>query len=116
MKKIIISILAIVAILTIVAPVYAQTANGYNQPYYFNSMMGFGCGYGAGWLGMIFMILFWILVIVVIVSFVGWLVRQAKSDITHDNGDSKAIDILKERYAKGEIDKKEFEEKKKELI
>ena len=113
MKKIIISILAIVAILTIVAPVYAQTANDYNQPYYFNSMMGFG--YGYGWLSAIFMIIFWALVILAIVLFIGWLVRQAKGDTPNDNTSNKAIDILKERYAKGEIDKEEFKVKKKEL-
>ena len=96
--------------------------NNYNQPYNFNSMMGsyfgnsmmgFGYGYGAGWLGVILMILFWVLVILAIVAFVSWLVKQARG-ITHDNG-NQAIDILRERYAKGEINKEEFKAKKKDL-
>ncbi|MDP2789147.1 MAG: SHOCT domain-containing protein [bacterium] len=65
------------------------------------SMMGF-------WGGGIMMILFWVAVI----YFIVWLVRSNK---VNGADSEKALDILKERYAKGEIDKKEFEEKKKDL-
>src|SRR3989344_1551237 len=81
--------------------------------YFGNSMMGFGYGYGAGWLGMIFMIIFWTLVIILIVVLVRGLVWQNKKS-SDDNGNS-AMDILKERYAKGEINKEEFKAKKKDL-
>jgi putative membrane protein len=78
-------------------------------------MYGF---YGPGWglVGGIFMFIFWVLVIVAVVAVVKW-VKHGK----YEHRDKKwpwsksAIDILKERYAKGEIDKKEFEEKKKDL-
>lgn len=73
-----------------------------------NSMMGYGfSGFGGG----VFMILFWVLVIVGIVA----LVRHAMGNTTKSVGEKSALDILKERYAKGEIDKDEFEAKKKDL-
>ena len=64
-------------------------------------------------LGPILMVLFWVAVIVLIVYLVRgdlWVSHKLKQ------GNKTAIDILKERYAKGEIDKKEFEEIKKDLM
>jgi len=68
-----------------------------------------GGGYGFGW---IFMLVFWGLVIWGIFALI-------RGGIGHSNckehGEKTPLDILKERYAKGEINKEEFEEKKKDL-
>jgi len=75
-----------------------------------NNMMNFGFGPFGGF-GWIFMILWWVLIIIGIVALIRWLTSQSKDGASHKS----ALDILKERYARGEINKNEFEEKKKEL-
>lgn len=75
-------------------------------------MMG---SWGMGWFGGIFMIIFWVLLIVGLVFLIKWLVQTTGSGKTTEETGSKAIEILKERYARGEIDKAEFESKKKDL-
>ncbi len=66
-------------------------------------------GFGGMWFGWIF----WIVILVVVI----WVVMQ----FTNRNKNSKQIskqsplDILKNRYAKGEISKEEFERMKKDL-
>jgi len=79
----------------------------------FGHMGGFG--FGFGW---IFMFLFWGLVIWAIFA----LVRGVSGHGCcggHNHGEHKqsnnALEILKERYAKGEISKEEFESKIKDL-
>lgn len=70
---------------------------------YGEHMFGFG-----GW----FMWLFWILLIVAIV----WVVKAATASDNNPTAKHKtALDILQERYAKGEIDREEFERKRKDL-
>jgi putative membrane protein len=77
-------------------------------------MMG---DWGMGWFGMIFMLLFWVLVIAGIVFLVRWLVQGRGGRDRFDAGTgSQAMEILKQRYARGEISKDEFESMKKEIL
>ena len=71
-------------------------------------------GPGLGFFGWIVGILFWILVFWAIFAFISWLVEGDRSP-QKETDDTRLLDIVKERYAKGEIDKKEFEQLKKDL-
>ncbi|MDX2481460.1 MAG: SHOCT domain-containing protein [Desulfuromusa sp.] len=74
-------------------------------------------GAGMGWFGMIFMLVFWGLIIAGVVLLIKWLVQNTGSNRSSVAAtDSKAMDILKQRYARGEIARDEFESMKKDLL
>jgi len=64
--------------------------------------------WGAGM--MLMMLVFWGVVIVGIVLGIRWLVGQSRPPSS-----DTALEILRQRYARGEIDKQEFEAKKRDL-
>ncbi len=68
---------------------------------------------GVGWGHWIAMVLFWGVLIFVAVVAVRALSRR--SDNGAGSGTRSAMDVLKERYARGEIGKEEFEQKKRDL-
>lgn len=74
-----------------------------------------GYGHGMGWFGTIIMIVFWVLVIVGIVFLIRWLSASTRSEGRGVRPEDSALEILRRRYARGEIKKEEFEEKRKSL-
>lgn len=72
-------------------------------------------GWGMGWLMPIIMVAFWIAVIVGIVFLIRWLVVSTGAGGRRVTSEDSALEILKRRYARGEIEKEEFEEKRKSL-
>lgn len=82
-------------------------------------MMGggsFGFG-GLGAIGMILNLVITIGVIVGIVLLIVWLVRRVSSDVTGGalaggryGGPASAKEILQQRYARGEIDRQQYQE------
>lgn len=72
----------------------------------FHGFSEHGLGMGWGWIIGIFLLIAAIIIIV-------YAVRQ--NNIVNRQDAKTPLDILKKRYARGEIDKTEFEERKKEL-
>lgn len=113
-ESILICILSVTAGL-VTRNVYSQTAPP-GTPAYPDQGWCPGCGpmmgWGyMGWWGFAMMILFWILVIAGIVFLVRWVTQRGSGG----PGEETALDILKKRYARGEIGKEEYEEKKRDL-
>ncbi len=79
----------------------------------------FGFGGGLGVFGFIISLIFTIILLVGIGLLIWWLIRQAGAGrygaLSGPPTSSRALEILNERYAKGEISKEEYEERKREL-
>ena len=71
--------------------------------------MGPGMMWGMGW---IFMLIFWGLIVFGLILLIRWLIGMTKTAKSEES----ALDILKKRYARGEIGKEEFEQKKKDIL
>jgi len=69
--------------------------------------------WGWGMFGALHMLLWWILIILGIVVLIKWLFGGASR--REPGSSDRAIEILKERYARGEIGKDEFEQKRRDL-
>jgi putative membrane protein len=86
---------------------YDRYGGGYGP-----GMMNWGYG---GWFMGIINIIFWIAVIIGIIYLIKFISSSSKQSTQESKRGDSALDILRERYAKGEINREEFEEKKKVL-
>ena len=78
-------------------------------------MMGPGMMGGFGWMWLI--PVFWIVFLGLIIWAIVALVRSSSESRGSDSSKAdSALELLKKRYARGEIDKQEYEEKKKDLV
>jgi putative membrane protein len=69
--------------------------------------------FGWGWLMMLFLVIFWLLLVGGVIWLIIWLVK--KTDQQRTGGQEQPLDILKRRYARGEINQEEYERMKQEL-
>jgi len=100
--KRIFSILIILSLLTF----FACAQGPYNGPMgNWGHMMNYG--YGGGFM--------WLIVLVLVGIVIYFLFQISKSKGSDGSIIETPLDILKKRYAKGEIDKEEFDRKKKDL-
>jgi putative membrane protein len=81
-------------------------------------MMGFGYGHGSG-LMMIFGGLFWLVLLALGVAGAVWFVRGSRRrgpDMPTVERNYPALEILEQRYARGEVNREEYLEKKKDML
>lgn len=105
-----ISVTAAAAAMAVPAPVWAQQRGDSYGPH----MM-----WDGGWYGMLFgpmmMIVFLAVIVIGVVLLVRWLGGTGHGRAVEPSSGKTPLDILKERFARGEIDKEEYEERRRTL-
>ncbi|MCP1169449.1 SHOCT domain-containing protein [Limimaricola litoreus] len=69
-------------------------------------------GWGAGIFGLTMMLLFWAALIAIVVLAFQWIGKDGPKG---NGGKASALAVLKDRFARGEIDIEDFEARKKAL-
>lgn len=101
------AILSVVPALMFVGPAFADASGGYDHPHMFG-------GNGVSmFLGPVFMLVLLAVLIVGIVALIRWMAPGTGFSEEKDNNALKALDL---RFANGEVDAKEYAERKKLLI
>ncbi len=96
-----VSVAAVVTVIGVATPAGAQP--------YGPGMMGWGYGYGFG----LFHMIIWLVILVAIVAGVVWLTRTGTLPFFARR--SPGLQALEERYARGEINRDEFLQKKRDI-
>ena len=85
---------------------FACAQGPYNSPMGdWGHMMGYG--YGGGFM--------WLILLILVGVVIYFLIQTSKSKVSDGSTMETTLDILKKRYAKGEIDKGEFDRMKNDL-
>jgi len=74
-----------------------------------------GWGWGPMLIGMTLMLLFWVAVILVVVYAIRTLGHDSRTRNGSNAAEDRALATLRERYARGEIDHDEYEERQRRL-
>ena len=108
MKKIYLFIvLALVPLLTMCSGPYGPMMGGWDHTVTYGCPLGFGYGYGGMFMGILFLIFLGVAIYFIVKNI------RSKNEIGRTN--ESPIEILKKRYARGEITKEDFDRMRNEL-
>ncbi|MCG6894211.1 MAG: SHOCT domain-containing protein [Desulfobacteraceae bacterium] len=115
-KKNVAIIAIVLSVLGLAAMLFYRTLEpgaGYGYGYGGHMMPGMG-GWSAWGMGGT-MIIFWGLILFGLVLMINWLLTANRNERNADNGSGDALEILKNRYARGEIDREQYRQMREEL-
>ena len=78
-------------------------------------MMGYGYGSSMGWLGMGFGMIMFLAFTALFIMVIIWVFKEVFRGVHRHEKTTGALEILKERYARGEITSEEYQRINKEL-